>query len=162
MKDKFNVAFLGTDSHAGTINDMFQDALPYHPRVEHVDWEWVSPRFGKDILESVGLRYILDRIEQYDLIFENPYIIKAVPEIEALFDKFNLWKKIIVYDINDDDSMHFPRYQEKCLLYLKRAYRGNLMPQNRENIIPIDFPLFQMYLDVVPMNQYPVRDIAIL
>ena len=75
MKDKFNVAFLGTDSHAGTINDMFQDALPYYERISNADFEWTSTRFGKDILEPVGLQYILDRISEYDLIFQNAYLI---------------------------------------------------------------------------------------
>ena len=160
---KFKIAYLGGDSHAGTINDMFQDSLPYHPLVEHVDFEWTSGRWGKHVLDAIGKKYILEHINEYDLIFQNPWELneKDNPGLMALFDKLNLWKKIVLYDIADDSTFHFEQMQKKCLLYLKRAWENYMLPKDLSNVIPLDFPMFKEYLDVVPMDFYYKRDMAV-
>ena len=160
---KFKIGFLGGDSHAGTINDMFQDSLPYHPMVESVDWEWTSARLGKHVLDAVGKQYILDNIKKYDLIFINPWELNENnnPGLEILLDKLNLWGKVILYDIHDDSTMHHEKYRKKCLLYLKRAWDPNIIPADQNNLIPLDFPLFKWYLEVVPMDFYYFRDMTV-
>ncbi len=157
MKEKFNIAFIGGDSHAGTINDFFLDALPLHERVAHVDFEWTSQRFGKHVRDAVHISEILPKIGQYDLVFINAY--ENRPEVRGLFDK--LWGKLILYDINDDSYFHYHADQQKCLLYLKRAWDESINPEHRKNIIPTDFALLQMYLDAVPIGFYPNRDMAV-
>jgi hypothetical protein len=159
---KFKVAFLGGDGHAGTINDMFQDSLPYHPLVESVDWEWTSARWGKHVLDSTNRGVIIDRINQYDLIFINPHYTRIdSPKLYEMLDDLNLWKRVILYDIDDDSTFHYPEYQKKCLLYLKRAWESHMLPDNLSNVIPLDFPLFKWYLEVIPMDFYALRDMAV-
>lgn len=167
MQRKFKVAVLGGDSHAGTILDMFQDALPNHPLVECADFEWTSYRFGFPACPAVGKQYILDRLTQYDFIFINPHhpIEGDIPAFWKMLDDLNLWKKVILYDIDDDANFHFQHFHKKCLLYLKRAWQKffieKLDASDLENMIPLDFPLFKWYLDVVPMDYYPKRDTAV-
>lgn len=162
---KFKIAFFGGDSHAGTINDMFQDSLPYHPNVERVDFQWTSFRLGKYVLDNVDRFAILEKVKQgeYDLIFQNVYEIDAgCPGWLETIDKYNLWDKVVLYDIADDGSWHYEQYRKKCLLYLKRAWETHLYPKAPlDNVIPLDFPLFRWYLEVVPMNYYPLRDMAV-
>lgn len=162
---KFKVGFLGGDSHAGTIHDMFQDSLPNHPQIESVDWQWVGARWGQPSkLPCVGKGYIFDHIHEYDLIFQNPYELNENdnPGLIELWDKLNIWPKVILYDIADDSTWHYEELRKKCLLYLKRAWEPHLFPKNPlDNARVIDFPLFQHYLDVVPMDFYPKRDMGV-
>jgi len=174
---KFKIAYLGGDSHAGTINDMFQDSLPNHSLVESVDWEWVSGRFGQPSkLATVPKKQILENLQNYDLIFQNPWELNENnnPGLTKLFDDLDIWKKVILYDIADDSGFHYEKYRKKCLLYLKRAYESEQLksldmgrfsddgyPVDKSNLIPLDFPLFQEYLDVVPVDFYPNRDMHV-
>jgi hypothetical protein len=161
---KLKIAYLGGDSHAGTINDMFQSSLPKHPLVEKVDWEWTSSRWGKHVLDNTPKRYILEHLNEYDLIFQNPWELNkdSNPGLAKLFDDLNLWKRVILYDIADESGWRFEEYRQKCLLYCKRAWEESLMPkESLHNAIPLDFPMFQEYLDVVPMDFYPKRDMAV-
>jgi hypothetical protein len=160
---KFKIAYLGGDSHAGTINDMFQSSLPSHPLVEKVDWEWTSSRWGKHVLDTTPKSYILEHLSDYDLIFQNPWELneKDNPGLLELFNKLNLWKKVILYDIADDSTFHFREMQQKCLLYLKRAWENYMLPKDLGNVIPLDFPMFQEYLDVIPMDFYFKRDMVV-
>lgn len=157
MKEKLNIAFIGGDSHAGTINDFFQDALPYHERVANVDFEWTSTRWGKHARDSVNIGDILSRVDQYDLFFINAY--EARPEVLAIYP--HIWDKLVLYDINDDQHFHYHENQKKCLLYLKRSWDDRDIPNHRDNIIPIDFALLQPYLDVIPEEFYPDRDMHV-
>lgn len=163
MDKKFNIAFLGSDNHAGAIADMFQDALPHHPLVEHVDFEWSSKRFGKDVLDTVSQKYILENITNYDLIFHNPWMMNEenTPGFIDLLNRNNLWSKVILYDSADQSQFCFEDFRSKCLLYCKRAWWPDLLPQDMGNVIPLDFPLFQGYLDVVPVDYSPYRDMHI-
>ena len=164
MQNKFKVAFFGGDNHAGTINDMFQDSLPYHSFVEKADFEWTSHRWGLPVLESTHKSIMLENLNQYDLIFQNVYELneKDNPNLVEMFDKFNLWKKVVLLDIADDSTWHYEHYRSKCLLYLKRAWEPHLFPKEPlDNAIPLDFPMFQEYLDVIPMDFHPNRDMAV-
>jgi len=173
---KFKIAFFGGDSHAGTINDMFQDALPKHPQVEFVDFEWVSSRWGKHWMDNKSQQYMIDNIDQYDLIFQNPHSMyeHITPGLEGTLDAKNLWKKVVLYDPVDDSSFHHEHLRKKCLLYAKRAWEDaqfvslalgkfskDGIPVPIDNLIPMDFPLFQEYLDVVPMDFYKPRDMHV-
>ena len=173
---KFKIAFFGGDSHAGTINDMFQDALPNHPLVESVDFEWASSRWGKSFRPALGQKPLMENIESYDLIFQNSHSLpnEVTPGLIDLLDAKNLWHKVVLYDPVDDSHFHHEEYRKKCLLYCKRAWepiqfesmaRGAFskdgIPVPIDNMIPLDFPLFQEYLDVVPMDFYYVRDMHI-
>lgn len=175
--EKFKIAYLGGDSHAGTINDMFQDSLPNHPLVESVDWEWVSGRFGKPAtLTTVPKQQILDNLQNYDLIFQNPWELNENnnPGLAQRFDDMNVWNKVILYDIADESGFLFENYRKKCLLYLKRAWEKEQIesldlgkfskdgiPVDKGNLIPLDFPMFQEYLDVVPVDYYIKRDMHV-
>jgi len=161
--NKLKIAFLGGDNHAGTINDMFQDSLPNHPLVESVDWEWVGNRWGKAVKVAVGQEYILDNLSKYDLIFQNPNSMteRITPGLVELLNKLNLWNKVVLYDSADLPNFLFEEYQNKCLLYLKRSWVESHLPKNMSNVVPFDFPLFQEYLDVVPVDFSPWRDMHI-
>jgi len=173
---KFKIGYMGGDSHAGTINDMFQDSLPDHPLVESVDWEWTSRRWGFDARKAVGKSHVVSKLLEYDIIFQNPYELndKDNPGLVEFFDANDIWKKVILYDVADEPGFHFERWRQKCLLYLKRAwdpiqldaldigkYPVDGQAVSRANLIPIDFPMFKEYVDVIPMNFYHKRDLAV-
>jgi len=165
MKNKFKIGFFCRNSHADMIIDLFQDALSTHPRVESVDWEWTFTRFGKKILPEVGVRFLIDNITKYDLIFVE---LESIPPRRKLFDDLKLWNKIIIYDIKDDQKIVDPttyeysnEYVEKPLLYIKRSWDESWLPANRKNMIPLDFGILNSYLNVIPHDYYNIRDLSI-
>jgi len=157
------VAFLGTDSEGGTFNDAMQDALSHHPLVSHVDFEWTSPRWGKEVVPAVGKDYIYQNLSSYDLIFMDHHRPQdTTVTVESLLDAQNLWKRVIIYDVCDPSEFRFDQSRiGKCLLYLKRAWADDCIPKQYNNIIPIDTSLLDAYLDVVPVDYYHYRDLTV-
>jgi hypothetical protein len=165
MKDKFKIGFFCTDSHASMLLDLFQEALPNHPRVDSVDWEGTFTRFGKKVLPEVGVQFLINNITKYDLIFIE---LESIPPKLKLFDDLKLWDKTIIYDTKDDQKIVDPatyklstEYVDKCLMYIKRSWDEHWLPTNRKNIIPLDFGVLNSYLNVVPHNHYNRRDLPI-
>lgn len=158
MKDKFNIAFFGEDSHAGCFIDMFQDALPSHPNVESIDFETTFPRFGKVVMPMVGKTYLLENIKKYDLIFLQ--IGQITPEMEKLFDDLGLWKHTVVCDFYDEQRFE-TKWLSKCLLYLKRSWQKECIPQGFNNFIPLPPSIMNFYPDIVPSDLYGIRDLSV-
>lgn len=160
MKDKFNIAFFGQDSHAGCMIDMFQDALPGQPNVESVDFETTFTRFGKEVLPMRGKKYLLENIKKYDLIFLQAEQIALNPEIEKLFDGLGLWGHTVLCDFKDSQIFE-SQYLPKCLLYFKRSWQKEYIPLEFNNIRPIPPGIFSFYPDVVPSSLYGIRDFPV-
>jgi hypothetical protein len=165
MKDKFKIGFFCADSHAGMMIELFQDALEKHTMVESVDWETTFSKFGKHVLVAVGKQFLINNINKYDLIFIQ---LEIVPSVRKLFDDLDLWSKIIIYDIKDDQKFIDPityqlstEYVDKPLLYIKRSWDEYHVPKGRKNIIPLDFGIMSAYLDVLPNNYFARRDLPI-
>jgi hypothetical protein len=85
-----------------------------------------------------------------------------------LFNDLNLWDKIIIYDIKDNQILFDPvtgevsnEWVSKPLMYIKRSWEEYYLPVNREKMIPLDFAVLDAYLDVLPINYYDRRDLSI-
>lgn len=165
MNNKFKIGFFCTDSHAGMMIEIFQDALEKHSLVESVDWERSFTKFNKHWLKSVGKQFLIDNINKYDLIFIQ---LEIIPSVRKLFDDLKLWNKIVIYDIKDDQKFIDPvtyeystEYIDKCLLYIKRSWNIREVPKDRKNIIALDFSVMNAYLEVLPNDYYVRRDLPI-
>lgn len=154
MKDKLDIAFIGGDSCGGLINDMFQEGLTTHPRVNKVDFSTVFPRWGIMPFEPVPIDDIMARIDMYDLI-----IIKT-DEIgdarEALFDRLGLWDRVVINDCKDDQHVD-EKYVNKALLCLKRSYDTEYLPADLSRIVPMPYAILDAYHDVIPYEYYNGR-----
>jgi len=158
VKDKLNIGVFRYNADGEVLRDMFQDELPSHPRVGNVDWQWSTLRFGNIVVPTAGPEFIEKNIDSYDLIFADMF---EQPERLALFDKHNLWKKVVIFDTRDEPAFSRPELLDKCLLYIKRSWHDMYMPKNRDNILVLDFGILQSYLDVIPRNYYTRRDSAV-
>lgn len=155
MKDKLDIAFLGGDSAGGIINDMFQDGLSNHPRVNKVNFECVFERFGKMPFEPTPAEEIIDNITKYDIIFVKSDEIGD--EREALFDKLGLWDRVVINDCKDDQHVE-EKYTPKCLLCLKRSWDTEFLPKDLSRTVPLAYSIMDSYYNCIPLSFYPAHN----
>lgn len=156
LKEKLDIAFLGGDSSGVLVNEMFQDGLMKHPRVNRKDFETIFPRWGEMPFNPIPKNDIINNIINYDIIFADSERIQG--ELEALFERLNLWKKVVIYDCKDDQNVR-KEYIYKCLVYFKRSWQTQLIPEDAINtcVLPLPYAILYEYYDVIPLDFYPQK-----
>jgi hypothetical protein len=99
-----------------------------------------------------------------DYIFRGDDEHFCLPEIDAILDNHDLWKRVIYYDFKDSPSIDRHRL-EGCAAYIKRSWPhgyDRTPPQpTKIPILPMDFGLLDEYFHV-PVPERKCVDIACL
>jgi hypothetical protein len=154
VKEKLDIAFIGGDSAGALINEMFQDGLPSHPRVNKVDFEAVFSRWGEMPFQPTPIKDILDNITSYDLIFVNSDEVAS--KYESIIEGNKLWDRVVLYDCKDCQSVQ-KAYLNKPIVYFKRSWERTpheWIPEGSDKVVPLAYAILNEYYDVIPLDFY--------
>lgn len=145
------------------INEMFQDGLPNHPKVEKVDFETVFPRWGNVLFPPTPVKEIQDKLASYDLIFLQCDIADSQGNLigssnwSPLIENLKLWDRVIALDVKDDQTL-VKQFVNKPLVYFKRSYDKKFIPEGNTKVLPLAYAILDEYYDAIPWEYYNNRD----